>query len=269
MIKEMQVMWSTSTLKQYATVDPVTATADQLDAALVKVTNNGRKAEIGAAIIAYFMERRGFTFEEAAKLTGTPGTSLKKSAARATVLVELPEGDALVVWSHLTALDVADARALGESLALHPADERVAAFTSWAASQVVEARCAKWEPEAKDNAVGYIAGRGLVIRPRMRDALLAYAEHYGLTLPPVKRTPQLEEGDTTPTAARVATAASLFESDREQGSEGAEFEITDAEAADLVRAVQVAIRTLRRANRADDLDAVAEFIAESLAMIEV
>lgn len=262
-------MWSTPTLKQYATIDPATATQTQMDAALAKVTTNGQKAEIGAAIIAYFMERRGFTFEEASTLTGSSQTALKKSAARATVLMELPEGEALVVWTHLAGVADSDARALGESLALHPADERLTAFLSWAATQVVEGRCAKWDADAKGNAVGYIVGRGLAVKPRMRDALLAYAEHYGLTLPPVKRTPQLEEGDTTPTAARVATAAALFESDREKGSEGAEFEITDAEAADLVRAVQVAVRTLRRANRADDLDAVAGFIAESLAMVEV
>lgn len=262
-------MWSASTLKKYATVDPITATEDDLTKAYVSVVNRGNQAAIGGALIAHFLERRGFTFDEAARRTERSASSLKKDAARATVLMELPEGDAMVAWSHLAGMKDAEARALGETLALHVEAERPGAFIEYAARQVVEARCPSWDVETKSNATAHIIGRGLATRDRMKDALLAYAEHYGLVLPTKPRAATIEDGQGTPTAARVANAAAMFEHDREEGSEGASFEITDAEAADLVRAITVAIRTLRRAGRQDDLDTVAEFLAESLAMVEV
>ena len=66
----------------------------------------------------------------------------------------------------------------------------------------------------------------------------------------------------------MATAAALFQKDREQGSEGDTFALSDAEAADLVRAVETSIRTLRMAGRVEDLDTIAGFLAESVALLD-
>lgn len=261
-------MWSADTLKKYATVDPITAGEEQLTAAYVKAVNKGDQAAIGGALIAHFLERRGFTFDEAAKRTERSASSLKRDAARATVLMELPESDAITAWSHLSGMKDTDARALGESLALHVEADRLGVFIEYAATQVVEARCAEWDEETKANAVAHIVSRGIATAKRMKDALFGFAEHYGLTLPEVKRKPNPEEGATTPTAARVATAAALFQKDREQGSEGETFALSDAEAADLVRAVETSIRTLRMAGRVEDLDTIAGFLAESVALLD-
>lgn len=263
-------MWKAATLKQYTdNLDPVRASQQEMTAAYVAIVTKGERAAIGAAILAHFIEKRGLTFQEAAKETGRSESSMKRDAARATVVMQLPESDAVTVWTHLKSMKDSEARALGESLALMAESERLDYFIEHAAADVVETRVGDaWTSEEKDSAAAYVVSQGIATRDRMKDPLIAYAKHHGMVLPTVKRTPQLEEGATTPTAARVATAAALFQKDREQGSEGAEFEVSDAEAADLVRAVETSIRTLRMAGRVEDLDVIAGFLAESVALLD-
>jgi hypothetical protein len=260
-------MWSTDTLKKYTGVNIESATAAQMTDAYVKQVATGTRAEIAAAILAHYMERRGFTFEEASTRTGRSASSMKRDAARATVLLELPEAHAAVAWSHLAGMKDSDARALGEALALVPEVERLASFIEGAAARVIEERCPSWTAEQKQNAAAHVVGRGPATKDRMRDSVLAYADTYGLTLPIKQRSAQEPDGAKVPTLAAVANLAAMFEKDREQGSEGVEFEVSDAEAAEAVRAIETLTRVLRRSQRVEELETVAEFYAESLALL--
>lgn len=256
-------MWSIETLKKVTGVDVDGASQDQLTNAYVKQIGKSTDAQIAACTIAYFMERRGLTFDEASSRTGRSASTIKKDAARASVLVELNVNHAAVVFSHLAGMKDTDARALAEALALVPEAGRMDAFLNHAASVVVLDRCPTWTAEQQADAVAFIVSRGIATKDKMKGSLIAFAEAYDLALTVKKREPQPNED--APTAARAAKAVKAFEDDRE-AAEG-EFIITDEEAAQLAEAARTIVRTLRHAGRAEELDALAEFLAESFAMI--
>jgi hypothetical protein len=255
-------MWNNATQQKAAGIDVSKADGARVLDRLQKLQGTKTGAEIGQCVLANRLESLGLTFAEASTRTDIPAATLKRYAARAVVIMELPYESAHLAYDWITPLGESEARDLGETIAALPESSRLEYVQEHTARTVVQARVGNaWTTDQKDSATAHVIGRGQVLRKRMADAVVGFAEAHGIELPKRESNPPSDDG--TPSTSKIAGMLAKFEQDRVDGSDAEHpFQLSKDETDELAEARRIIDRTLARAGAFDALTACADFTAE-------
>ena len=249
-----------------AGADLYTKTPAQILTLMVKKSEAATNATIQQCIMAYVL-----IIENAYKVTeacdrldmSQPTMRAHSEKGRILALAATPV-NAEKMYAQLGALDLDTIRKMSADL-LNKKDRAGYVQTVSVRTQVAKRLGKNATPEAIDLLTDALIKLGAVTPNQIRKQIADVAVASGVTLPPVTReTNSTEEAaDKVPTAAGALATLTKFEQDREAGSEGLGFAITEEEASALVETAKTAIRTLRRAGRLGQIAEVGIFAEES------
>lgn len=275
MPKNKEQKMSESTMSQNINaltgVDVSTKTPAQILALMVKKSELATSATIQLCVLGYVLIiENSYKVKEACDRLDLGESTVRAYSEKGRILAMAADAtNADKMYAQLGALDMDTIRKMSADL-LNSKDRAGHVQKVSVRTQVAKRLGKNATPEAIDALTDALIELGAVTPNQIRKQIADVATAMQVTLPPVTR----ETNSTEEAAAKVPTAAGAlatlekFEQDREQGSEGLGFAITEEEATALIEAAKTAIRTLRRAGRHGAIAEIGMFLDESVEMIE-
>ena len=246
-------------------------TAEQILTAMVKKSKQVTEHSIALSAMAYVLIiDRSYKAKEAADKLEMSDTAVSMYAKRGRVLaMSADKITALKVWNQIVVLTDKEL----DDLAAHlvTTNEPAQMVENVTMRKIVVNRLGdNASPEAVDALVEGLKASGNTQPRAVRSAVADVAQAVGVKLPTASRKTNAPEeaAGKVPTAAGALATLAKFEADREAGSEGLGFAITEEEASALIEATKTAIRTLRRAGRLGAIAEIGIFLDESVEMVE-
>jgi predicted transcriptional regulator len=262
---------STTVLSDLAGFSVEDKTAEQILTLMVKKSKQVTEHSIALSAMAYvLLIDRSYNRKEAADKLEMSEASVSMYAKRGRVLsMSADKITALKIWNQIVVLTDKEL----DDLAAHlvTTEEPAQMVEDVTMRKVVVNRLGEnASPEAVDTLVEGLKASGNTQPRAVRSAVADVAQAVGVTLPTVKRQTNSpdEAAGKVPTAAGALATLTKFEQDREAGSEGLGFAITEEEATALIETAKTAIRTLRRAGRLGQVAEIGIFLNESVEMVE-
>ena len=261
---------STAIINELAGFDVSTKSPEQILAVMVKKQTAATANTIALCVLAYvlIMENNYKISECADRLEVSENTVRTYSEKGRILAMSANKANAERMYHQLSPLTTDELRLLSADLitAENPAETVENASIR---KQVTRRLGDNAKPEAVDKLTEGLKKVGAVQPRQITKQVADIATALEIKLPEVKRntnTPS-NASDKTPTTRDALATLESFEKDREQGSEGTEFAVSDKEAADLLKIAQVAARVLRRSGQFEQLAELGVFIEESVEMV--
>ena len=256
---------------ELAGVDVYKKTPAQILSLMVKKQEQATSATIQLCVMAYVLIiENAYKVKEACDRLEVSEPTIRNYSEKGRILAMSATAiNADKMYSQLGALTLDDIRKMSADL-INKENRADYVQVVSVRAQVAKRLGTNATPEAIDKLTDHLIQIGAVTPMQIRKQIADVATAADIKLPKVVReTKSAEESaGKVPTAAGALATLAKFEQDREQGSEGTEFAITDEEATALVETAQTAVRTLRRASRFESLAEIGIFLDESLEMIE-
>ena len=246
-------------------------TAEQILTAMVKKSKQVTEHSIALSAMAYvLLIDRSYNRKEAADKLEMSEASVSMYAKRGRILaMSADKITALKIWNQIVVLTDKELDDLAAHLVTTEEPAQMVEDTTMR-KVVVNRLGENASPEAVDTLIEGLKASGNTQPRAVRSAVADVAQAVGVKLPEIKRktnTPD-EAAGKVPTPEGALATLTKFEADREQGSEGIEFALSQREEGALGLIALCAIRTLRRAGKFETMADIGIFLEESLEMIE-
>lgn len=265
-------MWNQAEFKK-ATGADLTANAEQLEAAFIKLTKRSAHTETGRALLARRLMEHNWTGSDAAQAMGISKSTVSRLAARGRILWLCGPGETELVWMAIEAIGYGDPLvALADVLeAMSPSDlaARRAVVLRTSHYNVVAKRLGnKTTPEKVNAIVDRIQANGHQSPLAVAAAIPATATALEIELPKAKRQTKAADksAEKVPTTADALATLEAVQADRLASGEAEAYR--DDEVAELKAIIARAARMLV-AGKHMTAYKVADFVAAHLDEVQL